>query len=95
MSGFDCREASLPTVVAALLDSSLVLLQELYRERGQGPWVDELYFRLTNAAKNQDFIGIPPAAEREQVEAALDALDAVFAAVRQGSCRTTWRAGSD
>ena len=46
MSGFDCREASLPTVVAALLDSSLVLLQELYRERGHGPWVDELYFRL-------------------------------------------------
>jgi hypothetical protein len=79
MSGFDCTESTLPTVVAALLDSSVNLLRELYAERGCGPWVDELHQALRNAVKNQDFTGIPLEAEAEQVEAGLRAVDTVFA----------------
>jgi hypothetical protein len=82
MSGFDCKEVTLPTIVAVLLDSSIVLLRELYAERGYGPWIDELHARLRISVKNQEFTGIPPEAEREQVEAGLMALNALFSVVR-------------
>jgi hypothetical protein len=78
MSGFECRDVTLPTIVAVLLDSSVVLLRELYSERGYGPWIDELHMRLRASLKNHEFAGIPPEEEREQVEAGLAALDALF-----------------
>lgn len=82
MSGFQCTAATLPTITAVLLDSAVVMLMELCAERGDGPWIDELHNRLTTSLKNQEFVGIPPEAERAQVEAGLEALDALFAAVR-------------
>jgi hypothetical protein len=82
MSGFECRDVTLPTIVAVLLDSSVILLRELYAERGYGPWIDELHARLQMSVKNQEFAGIRPDEEREQVEAGLTALDALFSVVR-------------
>lgn len=82
MNGFECKDATLPTIVAVLLDSSIVLLRELHAERGSGPWIDKLHAQLRTSVKNQEFGGIPPEEEREQVEAGLTALDALFSVIR-------------
>ena len=82
MSGFNCTESTLPTVAAVLLDTAVALLRELYAERGPGPWVDDLHKHLATSLKNQEFVGIPPEAEREQIKAGLKALAALFSAVR-------------
>ena len=78
MPGFDCKESTLPTVIAALLDTSIVLLGELHMERGDGPWADVLQEHLAMLIKNREFSGISMEAEKENVEAGLAAVQAIF-----------------
>ena len=81
MPGFDCKESTLPTVIAALLDTSIVLLGQLHMERGDGPWADELQEHLARLIKNRDFSDISMDAEKENVEAGLAAVQAIFATI--------------
>lgn len=81
MGGFDVRAKTLPTVAEGLLHAAIVLLNELHNQRGPGAWVDNLHGVIVRHIKNQVLEGMSPAAEIEQVEAALVAIDALFSTV--------------
>jgi hypothetical protein len=81
MGGFDVKGHTLATATTGLLQTAIVILNELANDRGHGPWISDLHDTISRHLKNMTLEDLPPCEELEHIDAALLALDAVFSTV--------------
>ena len=72
------QESDATSVVAALLELSGALLDELLIERGAGAWMHDMHRRVADTVGMQNVHGLTDGQQERGIDAGLAAVDAVF-----------------
>lgn len=83
-TGFKINAAHAPDAAFALFLTATHTLGHLCRERGYGPWFEEMRAEMKNAMKGKIYEGIPVESEKARIDSTLSVIDAVFDNINWG-----------